>query len=438
MSLVLAEQLVRAGASGISARTGVAMIPAVIEKCAGIDVGKKFVVACLMTGPAKDPAETETRKFGTVRAELEKLREWLKSQSCTHAVMESTGCNWKPVLNILEEDPDFRLQIVLANPRQVKAITGHKTDPHDARWLAHLLRHGMIRPSFIPPRALRELRDFTRRRKQMIELAAEERNRVQKILEDANVKIGDVLSDVFGLSGQLMLEALVNGMADGEQPSAEQSAELARGHAKKKIEQLTAALEGHQMRDTHRALIRHAMRHMAFLADEIETLDREIEQLIRTSGLDSAHRLLQSLPGIQATAAATILAESGADMNQFPSEAHFSSWSGLAPGNNESAGKRKKTASLKGNPHLKTAVVEAAWSASRTRGSEFQLRYQRLHPRLGHKRALVATARCLAIRIYQVLSDAAPYQPPPTAIPPQSAPPHPASHPSTTLPPSLA
>jgi transposase len=393
------------------------MIPAVIEKCAGIDVGKKFVVACLLTGPAKDPAQAETRKFGTVRAELEKLRQWLRSEGCTHAVMESTGCYWKPVLNVLEEDPDFRLQIVLANPQQVKAITGHKTDPHDARWLAHLLRHGMIRPSFIPPRALRELRDFTRRRKQMIELGAEERNRVQKILEDANVKIGDVLSDVFGLSGQLMLEALVNGVSGVEQPSARQIAELVRGHAKKKIEQLTAALEGHQMRDTHRALIRHAMRHMAFLAEEIEVLDREIEQLIRSNGLDPAHQLLQSLPGIQATAAATILAESGADMKQFPSAAHFSSWSGLAPGNNESAGKRKRAPSLKGNPHLKTAVVEAAWSASRTNGSEFQLRYQRLHPRLGHKRALVAAAHCLVIRIYQVLSDATRYQPPPTAIP---------------------
>jgi transposase len=395
------------------------MIPAVIEKCAGIDVGKKFVVACLMTGPAQDPAQAETRKFGTMRAELEKLRQWLSSEGCTHAVMESTGCYWKPVLNILEEDPDFQLHMVLANPRQVKAITGHKTDPHDARWLAHLLRHGMIRPSFIPPRPLRDLREFTRRRKQMIELGAEERNRVQKILEDANVKIGDVLSDVFGLSGQLMLEALVNGMAGGEQPSAEQIARLAQGQAKKKIEQLTAALEGHQMRDTHRALIRHAMRHMAFLAGQVEDLDREIEQLIRSNGLASAHRLLQSLPGVQATAAATILAESGADMKQFPSAAHFSSWSGLAPGNNESAGKRKRAPSLKGNPHLKAAVVEAAWSASHTNGSEFQLRYQRLHPRLGHKRAMVATAHCLVIRIYQVLSEATPYQPPATAIPPR-------------------
>lgn len=389
------------------------MIPAVIERCAGIDVGKKFLAVCVMTGAASGPAKEETRKFGTIRSELEKLRQWLKDERCTHVVMESTGCYWKPVLNVLEDDPEYELKVVLANPQQVKAITGHKTDPHDARWLAHLLRHGMIRPSFIPPRAIRELRDFTRRRKQMIGLAAEERNRVQKVLEDANVKIGDVLSDVFGLSGQLMLEALVEGRV-----GAEEIAHLAQRGARKKIAELTAALEGHQMRSSHRVLIRHAMRHMAFLADEIESLDRDIRELIREAGLTPAHELLQSLPGIQATAAAAILAESGPDMKQFPSAAKFSAWSGLAPGNNQSAGKRKRAPTLKGNPHIKTAVVEAAWSASRTKQSEFQSRYQRLQGRIGHKRALVAAAHMLTIRIYEVLESAAPYQTPRPSVTP--------------------
>src|ERR1700726_4726412 len=247
------------------------MIPAVIERCAGIDVGKKFLAVCVMTGPANGEANAEVRKFGTVRHELESLRKWLPSEGCTHAVMESTGVYWKPVLNVLEDDPQYALKIILANPQQVKAVTGHKTDPHDARWLAHLLRHGMIRPSFVPPRAQRERRELTRRRKQMVRAGAEERNRVQKVLEDANVKIGDVLSDVFGLSGQLMLEALVAGKS-----SALDVAQLARGNARKKIADLTAALEGHQMRDSHRFLIRRAMRHMAFLADEIDTLDLEI------------------------------------------------------------------------------------------------------------------------------------------------------------------
>ena len=387
------------------------MIPAVIERCAGIDIGKKFLAVCVMTGAANGEAQAEVRKFGTVRHELEALRKWLHSEGCTQVVMESTGVYWKPVLNVLEDDPQYTLKIILANPQQVKAVTGHKTDPHDARWLAHLLRHGMIRPSFIPPRTIRELRDFTRRRKQMIGVAAQERNRVQKVLEDANVKIGDVLSDVFGLSGQLMLEALVNGLGGDGQPSALDIALLARGHAKKKLNELTAALEGHQMRDTHRALIRHAMRHMAFLAEELEALDQEIATLIRDANLMQAYELLQTIPGIRSTAAATILAESGPNMKQFPTAAHFSSWSGLAPGNNESAGKKKRAPAMKGNPHIKTALVEAAWSASRTKQSEFQDRYQRLRPKIGHKRAIVAAAHTLALRIYEVLETGLPYQP---------------------------
>ena len=386
------------------------MIPAVIERCAGIDVGKKFLAVCVMTGPANGEANAEVRKFGTVRHELESLRKWLQSEGCTHVVMESTGVSWKPVLNVLEDDPQYALKIILANPQQVKAVTGHKTDPHDARWLAHLLRHGMIRPSFIPRRAIRELRDFTRRRKQMIGIAAEERNRVQKVLEDANVKIGDVLSDVFGLSGQLMLEALVNGLGGDGQPSAFDIAQLARGHAKKKLNELTAALQGHQMRDSHRTLIRHAMRHMAFLAEEIEALDQDIAALIREADLTPAYELLQTIPGIKSQAAATILAESGPDMKQFPKAANFSSWSGLAPGNNESAGKKKRAPAMKGNPHIKTALVEAAWSATRTKQSEFQDRYQRLRPKIGHKRAIVASAHTLALRIYEVLQENRPYQ----------------------------
>jgi transposase len=386
------------------------MIPAIIERCAGIDVGKKFLAVCVMTGPASGEAQAVIRKFGTVRHELEALRAWLQSEGCTHVVMESTGVYWKPVLNVLEDDPQYSLKVVLANPQQVKAVTGHKTDPHDARWLAHLLRHGMIRPSFIPPRQIRELRDLTRRRKQMIGIAADERNRVQKVLEDANVKIGDVLSDVFGLSGQLMLEALVNGSGGDGQPSAFDIAQLARGHARKKLEKLTAALEGHQMRTSHRILIRHAMRHMAFLAEQIEALDQDIAALIAEANLSAAYELLQTIPGIRAQSAATILAESGPDMKQFPTVANFSSWSGVAPGNNESAGKRKRAPAMRGNPHIKTALVETAWGAARTKQSEFQERYQRLKHRIGHKRAVVACAHTLVIRIYEVLDSGTPYQ----------------------------
>jgi transposase len=267
------------------------------------------------------------------------------------------------------------------------------------------LRHGMIRASFIPPRFQRELRDLTRRRKQMVRAAAEERNRVQKVLEDANVKIGDVLSDVFGLSGQLMLEALVAGQKD-----ALDVAQLARGNARKKIAELTAALEGHQMRDSHRFLITRAMRHMAFLAEEIEALDQAIATSIGHPDLGQSNELLQTIPGIRAQAAAAMLAEGGPNMKQFPGPGHFSSWSGVAPGNNESAGTRKRAPTLRGNPHMKTALVESAWSASRTNGSEFQDRYNRLKPRIGHKRAIMAVAHVLALRVHEVLSAVLPYR----------------------------
>jgi transposase len=239
----------------------------------------------------------------------------------------------------------------------------------------------------------------------MVRTAAEERNRVQKVLEDANVKIGDVLSDVFGLSGQLMLEALVAGKS-----SALELAQLARGSARKKIADLAAALEGHQMRDSHRFLITRAMRHMAFLADEIDALDREITKNIGNPNLSEPNQLLQTIPGIGSQAAAAMLAEGGPNMQQYPSASHFSSWSGVAPGNNESAGTRKRAPTLRGNPHMKTALVESAWSAARTNGSEFQDRYRRLHPRLGHKRAIMAVAHALALRVHEVLESGVPYK----------------------------
>jgi transposase len=203
------------------------MIPAVIERCAGIDVGRKFVMVCVIVGEAKDAPQHEIRKFQTLNQDLERLREWLHENECTHAVMESTGSYWKPIFHVLD---DGKLEIVLANSQQVKNLRGHKTDRKDSQWLAHLLRHGMIRPSFIPPREVRELRDLTRRRKQLIGNAIDERNRVQRVLQEANVQLGMVLSDVFGASGLDMLDALVN-----QEASPEQIAQLARKQAKKKI-----------------------------------------------------------------------------------------------------------------------------------------------------------------------------------------------------------
>ena len=224
------------------------MISAVLERCAGIDVGKKWIAVCVLTGPANGEAQVERRKYQTTNQSLEQMCAWLVECGCTHVAMESTGEYWRPIYNVLEEATD--IEIILANSQQVKGLRGHKTDPQDAHWLAHLLRHGMIRPSYIPPLPIRQLRDLTRRRKQLVRNGAQERNRIQKILEDANIKLGNVLSDVFGLSGQLMLDKLL----DGDATPAE-IAELAQRSAKKKIPQIRASLEGHRMNALHRRLI---------------------------------------------------------------------------------------------------------------------------------------------------------------------------------------
>jgi transposase len=264
--------------------------------------------------------------------ELEQLRDWLKGHGVTHVVMESTGSYWKPVFNILED----AVQVYLANPQEVKNRKGPKTDDQDGWWLAHLLRHAMIHPSFIPSRAIRQLRDFTRRRKRLLGTANSERNRVQKVLEDANVKLGNVLSDVFGASGQMMLDALLEGKA-----SPGEIAQLAKCRAKKKIPEIIAALEGHQMSDHHRKLIRYSLEHLRFLEEQMGSLDEDIKAQIQRAGLEPQFELVQSVPAIGETSAAIILAETGGQMKTFPSEKNLSSWAGLCPGNNRSAGKSK-------------------------------------------------------------------------------------------------
>lgn len=380
------------------------MIRAAVERCAGIDVGKDFVAVCIMVGPLEQEPRSEVRQFLTIRPALENLRRWLANERVTHVAMESTGSYWKPVFNVLED----HFTVYLANPAEVKNRKGHKTDNKDGRWLAHLLRHAMITPSFIPPRAIRDLRDLTRRRRRMLGNATSERNRVQKVLEDANVKLGSVLSDIFGVSGQRMLEALLNGETDAAKIAA-----LSQRRLKRRVAEVASALEGHQMSDHHRRLIGYSLEHLQFLEHQIEELDREIEKQIERAGLTRQWEALRSIPGIQQTSAATILAETGADMSQFETENKFSSWAGVCPGNNRSAGKSKSSRTTGGNPWLRSALAECAWAAAATKNCFMKEKFWRIATRSGGRKkvALVAISHTLLLLVYRVLETGTPYTP---------------------------
>jgi transposase len=376
------------------------MISAVIERCVGIDVGKKSLAVCVMVGPANGEARHEIRTFGTTVAELTNLKKWIVQEQCTHVVMESTGSYWKPVFNILEES----VEVMLVNPHEVKARKGHKTDNKDGWWLAHLLRHGMITPSFIPPRAQRELRDLTRRRKKLIHTATGEKNRVDKMLQDANVKLSDVLTDLFGVSGQLMLESLLEGKADVAAIAA-----FAKRGAKKKIPQIIASLEQHQMREHHRVMIRFSLDHLRFLEEQLGDLDQRIRQKIEEAGDQKQWELLQTIPGVQEPTAAVMLAEVGPDVKPFASEKKLSSWAGVCPGNNRSAGKNKSTSTTEGNHWLKAALTESAWAVSRKKDGHLREKFWRIAPK-NRSKAVVAVAHDILVLTYFVLQRGTPYE----------------------------
>jgi transposase len=378
------------------------MIAAEIERCAGIDVGKERLAVCVMVGPIAGEPRVEFGEFGTITAELERLRQWLKAESVTHVVMESTGSYWKPVFNVLEDS----VQVYLANSQDVKNRKGHKTDKKDSWWLAHLLRHAMIRPSFVPPRGLRELRDLTRRRRKIIGAATSERNRVEKILQDANIKLSSALSDIFGVSGQLMLNALQQGQAPPEQ-----IAQLAQCRAKRKIPEIIAALEGHRMNDHHRRMIGYSLEHLRFLEEHLLELDEQIVAKIRALGYAPQWELLQTVPGMRENSAAGVLAEIGPDMSQFQTGKKLSSWAGVCPGNNRSAGKNKGSKTTKGNRWLRGALIECAWGVSGKKNCFLKEKFWRLTTKKQRKPpAIMAIAHTLLMLAYQVLSTGKPYQ----------------------------
>jgi transposase len=386
------------------------MITAMRERCAGLDVHRDSVMACVMWGPAAGEAQWAVRRYGTTAPELEKLKEWLIQQECREVVAESTGPYWEPVHNVLEGSCEFRL----ANPQEVKNRRGHKTDKKDAWWLAHLFRHDMIRASYLPARPVRELRMLTRRRRELIRDAAREKNRVQKLLEQSSIKLRSVLSDVFGASGAGMLEALV---LEGETDPM-RIASRAKGSLIKKKEQIAAALEGHRLAETPRFLIRQTMQHLATMLHQIDELDDQIQKHLEANpGFAQSAQLLESIPGMDRVSAAETVAEVGPDVAAFPSASHLSSWAGVCPGNHESAGKRGTSKATKGNPYFRATLNQSAWASSHQNGSSFQSRYRRFSPKLQHQGAIIAVAHALVYAIYNVLNYRRPYQETPPSPP---------------------
>jgi transposase len=364
---------------------------AIVERCCGLDVHEAEIVACLLTGAANEKPRKEVKKFSAFTRDLVALREWLLAEKCTHVAMESTGIYWMPVYAVLEGSFD----LVVGNATHIKNVPGRKTDVIDAQWIAELLRHGLIRKSFVPPQPIRELRDLTRYRRSLVDARSAECNRLIKLLEMANIKLAMVASDVLGVSGTLMVRELIKGTTDLRKIS-----QLAKGTLRKKIPQLELALDG-RINDHHRQLLDMQLRRIDQLDADVALLDEKISE--RLKPYQKQVEQLRQIPGIDHALAAVIISELGVDMSVFPSERHVAAWAGVSPGNNESAGKRKGGRARKGNIHLTTALVQAAHSASRKKGSYLRDKFWRLKARRGAKRAAVAVGRKILIAAYHML-----------------------------------
>ncbi len=418
----------------------------IYQRCCGIDVHKKMIVACLLICTAQG-VQKEIQTFSTMLQDLYRLRDWLKAKQCQAVAMESTGVYWKPIWNVLEEE----MELLLCNAQHIKAVPGRKTDVKDAEWIADLLQHGLLRASFVPPRPQRELRDLTRYRSSLAADRARLVNRIQKTLEDTNIKLASVASDITGHSGRAILKA----MLEGEQ-NPQKLAELARGRMKEKREQLAQALQG-TLGDHHRFLLQSQLRQLDFFDLQVRELDQEIahrlglqsdpddpetpdpsddlpakeeasETPVPPESLETipplstqpeapqllssaqAIRILDEVTGINVRIGEIVVAELGLQMDRFPDEAHLSSWLGLCPAAKISANKRLSTKTGKGNPWLRQALIEAANAAARSKGTFLGAYYQRLRKRMGHKKAIVALAHRILIIIYHLLKEQQSYR----------------------------
>jgi transposase len=363
------------------------------ERCCGLDIHKKLVVACVIT-----PKGRQIRSFGTVTRDLLSLADWLAENQVTHVAMESTGVYWEPVYNLLEDD----FTLLLVNARHIKMVPGRKTDVKDSQWIAELLRHGLLKASFIPPRPQRQLRELTRYRRSIIRERAQVVNRIHKVLEGANIKLGSVASDIVGVSGRAMLLALVSGETDPEVLS-----DLAKGQLRDKIPALREALRG-LVQHHQRFMLQSQLRHLDFLEQEIARLDEEVESRMRP--FEEAVERVDGIPGIGQRTAQEVLSEIGTDMSAFPTAAHLASWAKLCPGNNQSAGKQKNGRTGKGNAWLKSALTEAAKSAARTKNTYLSAQRRRIAARRGKNRASIAVAHSILTSIYHMLRNGTTYR----------------------------
>lgn len=418
--------------------------------CCGLDVHKQLLVACLTTVDTAGQRRKETRRFTTMTQDILALAEWLASAGCTHVAMESTGVYWRPIWNLLEG----QFEVLLVNAQHIKAVPGRKTDIKDAEWIAELLQHGLLRPSFVPPRPQRQLRELTRYRTTLLAERARVVNRLQKVLEDTNLKLSAVATNILGLSARAMLTALLEGETD---PQA--LASLARGKLRAKRVQLEAALVG-QIQEQHRFVLTSQLAHIAFLEEQVAQCEAAIEHFMAQTAADErpmpptpdtasgdqgqppaptlatpatpalalplpeapdptpatplsfqqAVQLLDTLPGVNQRIAQIIIAEIGVEMDRFPSAAHLASWVGLCPGNHQSAGKQLRGTTRKGDRWLRQALIEAAQGAMRTKDSYLRAQGERLTRRRGKKRAVVAVAHTIVIMAYHMLHRRQPYE----------------------------
>jgi transposase len=368
------------------------------ERCCGLDIHKKFVVACLLITSAEGTVHKEVRTYSAMTNDLLALADWLRAEESGPVVMESTGSYWRPVFNLLEE----QCEVLVVNAYHVKAVPGRKTDVKDAEWLADLLRHGLVRASYIPAPAQRQLRDLTRYRIHLVDERARLINRLQAVLEDANIKLASVVTDIRGLSAREILQRLLEGETD-----AQALAELARGRMRTKREALAQAVVG-RLQAHHIFLLREQLAHLEYLDAAIARVDAEL--VVRLAAEHEALALLQTIPGVARRTAEVLVAEIGTDLSRFPSAEHLASWAGMCPGNTESGGRRLSGRTRHGNPWLRRTLAEVANVAGRTKNTYLAAQFRRIAARRGKGRAIVAVGHSVLVAIYYMLTRHEPYR----------------------------